>query len=127
MPKYRLRQAIDYINEHLDRRIQLADIAQAMGMSKYYFCHLFKQSMGMAPYQYVIHLRVERAKQLLKQPDMVISDIALQCGFANQTHLTKHFRKLAGITPKAYRDLNFTNNPSSLSRLTSDRASGEPL
>jgi AraC family transcriptional regulator len=104
LPKYRLRQAIDYINDNVDQDIKLANIAEVVGMSQYYFCHLFKQSMGIAPYQYVIQQRVERAKQLLQQTEVTISDIALECGFANQSHFTKHFRKFTGITPKAYRE-----------------------
>ena len=60
--------------------------------------------MGISPYQYAIRQRVERAKRLLKSKDLAIADIALECGFANQDHLTKMFRRLTGITPKAYRD-----------------------
>jgi AraC family transcriptional regulator len=60
--------------------------------------------MGIAPYQYLIQQRVERAKRLLKQREMLISEIALDCGFANQTHLTKVFRQITGITPKVYRN-----------------------
>ncbi|WP_258001471.1 helix-turn-helix domain-containing protein, partial [Fischerella thermalis] len=64
-----------------------------------------KQSMGIAPYQYVIQQRVEKSKQLLKQGKVTITDIALQCGFANQSHFTKHFRQITGVTPKAYQQL----------------------
>ncbi|MEM6437140.1 MAG: helix-turn-helix transcriptional regulator [Cyanobacteria bacterium P01_D01_bin.115] len=77
-------------------------------MSESHFSRCFKQSVGIAPYQYLLQQRVERAKQLLKQPaprpqTLSISDIALECGFANQTHLTKVFRQITGVTPKAYR------------------------
>jgi AraC family transcriptional regulator len=99
-----LKQLLDYIHANLAQDIKLTNLAQIVGMSQYYFCQLFKQSMGIAPYQYVIQLRVERAKQLLKCREMAISDVALACGFANQSHFTKHFRKLTGITPKAYRE-----------------------
>jgi AraC family transcriptional regulator len=58
--------------------------------------------VGIAPYQYLVQQRVERAKQLLKQQATSISDIALDCGFANQTHFTKVFRQMTGMTPKAY-------------------------
>ena len=102
---YRLSQAIDYINDHLDDEIKLANLAAVVGISQYYFCQLFKQSMGVAPYQYVIQQRVERAKDLLRQKKVAIADIALECGFANQSHFTKHFRKVTGTTPKAYRGI----------------------
>ena len=104
LPKYKLKQLLDYIHANLAQDIKLANLAQVVGMSQYYFCQLFKQSMGIAPYQYVIQQRVERAKQLLKCREMAITDVALECGFANQSHFTKHFRKLTGITPKAYRE-----------------------
>lgn len=104
LPQYKLNQALDYIHAHLDSEVKLADLAQVLGMSQYYFCTLFKQSMGVAPYRYVLQQRVERAKVLLKNRELAIADIALECGFANQSHFTKHFRQLALITPKAYRD-----------------------
>jgi AraC family transcriptional regulator len=105
LPRYKLREAIAYIHHHLGKEISLEAISSHLNMSQYYFCHLFKQSMGVSPYQYVLRQRIEKAKQLLKQQTLAITDVALECGFANQTHFTKHFRKLAGITPKAYREL----------------------
>ncbi|MBW4617364.1 MAG: helix-turn-helix transcriptional regulator [Desmonostoc vinosum HA7617-LM4] len=57
----------------------------------------------MEPYQYLLQQRVERAKQLLKQTDQSIMDIALTCGFNSHIHLSKQFRQLTGMTPKAYR------------------------
>jgi AraC family transcriptional regulator len=104
LPKHKLQQAIDYIQANLDQKLSLEAIAQHLNMSVYYFCELFKQSMGIAPYKYVLQQRVERAKLLLKDEERAIVDIALECGFANQTHLNKHFRKLTGMTPKTYRD-----------------------
>ncbi|WP_026082442.1 helix-turn-helix transcriptional regulator [Mastigocladopsis repens] len=102
LSKSKLRQILEYIQIHLDSEIKLTTLAEMVGISQYYFCQLFKQSMGISPYQYVLQLRVERAKQLLKLPKMTICDVALACGFANQSHFTKHFRKLTGTTPKAY-------------------------
>jgi AraC family transcriptional regulator len=104
LSKHKLQQAIDYIQAHLDDKLTLEAIAQELNMSVYHFCDLFKQSVGIAPYKYVLQQRVERAKLLLKDEERAIVDIALECGFANQTHLNKHFRKLTGMTPKTYRD-----------------------
>jgi AraC family transcriptional regulator len=64
---------------------------------------LFKQSTGLTPHQYVIQCRVERAKQLLLQGELTIADIAYRVGFANQSHLNRHFKRLFGVTPKAIR------------------------
>ncbi len=104
LPKYKLNQTLQYIKAHFDRDLKLGEIAAAVGMSQYYFLRLFKQSMGMTPYQYVLYLRVERAKFLLKQRQITISDVAIECGFTSQSHFTRLFRKMLGTTPKAYQD-----------------------
>ncbi|WP_200867382.1 helix-turn-helix domain-containing protein [Leptolyngbya sp. Heron Island J] len=104
LSRYQLRRTIDYIRTHLDQDIKLADLAELLGMSQYYFCRLFRQSMGVPPYKYIIQQRVEQAKWLLRQPQKIsIAAIALECGFANQSALNKHFRNLTGTTPNAYR------------------------
>ena len=100
----KLRQVLEYINAHLEEDIQLADLAAAVDMSQCYFASLFKQSMGIAPWQYVVQQRVERAKVLLRQRNNPISDVALQCGFNSQSHFAQQFRKLTGVTPKRFRD-----------------------
>lgn len=104
LSKYKLKQTLEYIQQHLGEEISLEAIANYLQMSQYYFCHLFKESMGVSPYQYVLQQRIEKAKQLLRQRKLTITMIALECGFANQTHFTKHFRKLTGMTPKVYRE-----------------------
>jgi AraC family transcriptional regulator len=102
LPQHKLRQAIDYIQEHLSDNISLEAIANHIDLSCYHFCRLFKQSTGFTPYQYVIQQRVERAKQLLKQRKMSISEIAIACGFSHQSHLNRHFKRLTGVTPKTW-------------------------
>ncbi len=72
-------------------------------MSQFHFCHLFKKALAVTPYQYLLTQRIERAKQLLKQTEQPIMDIALQCGFNSHSHLSKQFRQITGITPTAYR------------------------
>nr|WP_242053378.1 AraC family transcriptional regulator [Nostoc parmelioides] len=99
---HRLQQVLSYIHSHLDQPIQLAELAEIYGLSPYYFCRLFKQLMGVAPYQYVLQQRMEKAKQLLQQGQYAIADIALMVGCADQSHLTKHFKKYTGVTPKYF-------------------------
>jgi AraC family transcriptional regulator len=101
---HKLRQAIDYIQSHLADDVSLAAIAHELGMSPYYFCRLFKQSTGIAPHQYLTQQRIYRTKELLKQSQLSISEIALRCGFSDQAHFTKQFRQLIGIPPRAYRN-----------------------
>lgn len=103
LSRQKLQKVIEYINARLAEKIQLTALAKVVDISQYYFCSLFKQSMGISPYQYIIGQRIERAKQLLKQKELSIVDVALKCGFSSQTHFSKQFRKRVGITPFAYR------------------------
>ena len=103
LPPGQLSHILDYIDTYLDRNIKLADLAQLLDMSSFHFSRLFKQSIGITPHQYLSQQRVEKAKQLLKQTDRLITDIALECGFSSHSHLSKQFRQVTGITPKAYR------------------------
>jgi AraC family transcriptional regulator len=100
-----LREAIAYINDHLDRNLSLAELAALVQMSPYYFASLFKQSTGLAPHQYITKCRIERAKQLLKKRELTIMEICQQVGFQSQSHFTRVFRKHTATTPKAYRQL----------------------
>jgi AraC family transcriptional regulator len=93
----------DYINDHLSTEIKLSDLAELAGISQFHFSRLFKLSMGVSPHQYVIAQRIERAKLLLKKPEMSVTEIAFLCGFNSHSHLGKYFRQLTGTTPKDYR------------------------
>lgn len=102
LPKSQLKQVIDYISEHLNQDLGLAELAELVHMSSYYFARLFKQSTGLSPHQYVIHCRVERAKQLLLKGELTIAEVAYSVGFAHQSHLNHHFKRLVGVTPKVF-------------------------
>jgi AraC family transcriptional regulator len=106
LPQHQLMQVLEYIDAHLDRDIKLVDLAALLDMSQFHFSHVFKQSMGIPPYQYLLQQRIERAKLLLKQTERSIVEIALDCGFSSHSHLSKQFRQFTGMTPTAYR-LNF--------------------
>ncbi|MEM9509917.1 MAG: AraC family transcriptional regulator, partial [Cyanobacteria bacterium P01_E01_bin.35] len=104
LPPYKLKQALNYINDNLEHTIKLTDMAVMLNMSQYYFCRLFRESTGVSPYRYTIQQRVNKAKHLIENSNFPLSDIALECGFSSQSQMTHHFRKLVGATPKKYRN-----------------------
>lgn len=101
LSKQNLKQVIDYINEHLEQNLNLAELAAVVQLSSDHFAHVFKQSIGISPHQYLIQRRVERAKQLLLR-GMTLVEVAYAVGFASQGHLNYHFKRLVGMTPKTF-------------------------
>jgi AraC family transcriptional regulator len=89
----------DYIDSNFSERISLSDMADLLHISVSHFERIFHTSFDRPPYQYVIRRRVERAKQLLSGPYLSLHDVARLCGFADQSHLTRHFTRLVGVTP----------------------------
>ena len=71
-------------------------------MSKYHFCHLFKRSTGLSPHQYVKRVRVQRARQLLAEHRLSLVEIANELGFSDQSHFTRTFHTVVGVTPSQY-------------------------
>lgn len=103
LPQARLRQAIDYINEHSAQNPSLLEMAQLVQMSPYYFSRLFKQATGLTPHQYLLRCRTEQAKRLLKTTNLSIANIATQVGFIDQSHLARHFKRHVGVPPSQFR------------------------
>jgi AraC family transcriptional regulator len=99
-----IQQVNEYIRDRLSSDLSLAELAACISLSPYHFARLFKQTTKMTPHQYVIYQRVELASKLLSKKELSIAEVALCCGFAHQGHLSKHFKRLTGITPKSYRD-----------------------
>jgi AraC family transcriptional regulator len=90
---------MNYIHEHLDESIKLVKLASLSGQSVSHFSRQFKKSTGLSPHQYLIQCRVEKAKILLQEKKLTIAEIAHEVGFADQSHLTRHFLRAFGITP----------------------------
>ena len=98
-----LRRATDFIEANLEYDPSLADLAATVGLSPVYFARQFRMATGLAPHQYLLRVRVDRARRMLSNSDQPIAAIALECGFCHQEHLTRVFRKHCGTTPAAYR------------------------
>ena len=105
MAPNKLRRALEFISDRLEQQqgIPLEVVAQEVGMSRYHFSRVFKESMGLSPINYIVRQRIERAKKLLAETDLPIADIALQAGFSGQSHFTTFFSKLVGLTPRSFR------------------------
>lgn len=99
----RIQQAKDYIHAHLSDDLSLDAIATSIGMSQYHFCRVFKQAIGLTPWQYAIKRRIEAAKGLLKMPQLSIGQISYQLGYSTQAQFTNFFRKHVGVSPSTYR------------------------
>lgn len=96
-------RAIDYIEAHADRSISLYDIAGAACRSPSHLARIFAAEVGMPPHRYLVSIRLNRARHLLAHTRHPIAEIALDCGFTHQEHLTRMFRRHFGTTPAAYR------------------------
>ena len=103
LPRARLNRVIEYIEANLDREIALAALAHTAGMSPHYFSELFRQSVHVSPYQYVLRRRIEHAQKLLHEPGVTIFEAAMRSGFSDQSQFTKIFRRVVGVTPTSYR------------------------
>ncbi|OLB60308.1 MAG: hypothetical protein AUH94_08100 [Ktedonobacter sp. 13_2_20CM_2_54_8] len=98
-----LRRVSTYIEEHLAEDLSLSALAAVAYLSPYHFARLFKASTGFAPHQYVIGRRIERAKLLLSTTNWSLAAIAHAVGFAHESHLALHFKRLTGLLPSASR------------------------
>jgi AraC family transcriptional regulator len=97
------QRVLSYIEEHLHRDIGLGELAASVSLSAHYFIEAFKKTIGMPPYRYLLHRRVQRAKDLLLREDLSPAKIAEEVGFSSQSQLTINFRKIVGTTPARYR------------------------
>jgi len=103
LPRYKLRHAIQFIRENIAKDISFHDIAAHLKMSAYHFARMFKYSTGESPHQYIVRCRVNRAKELLAETKLPITDVAFEAGYKTQSHFTTCFGRLVGVTPAAFR------------------------
>jgi AraC-like DNA-binding protein len=100
------RQAVRRVREYLDantrRNVALEELSDLSGLSPYRLIRVFRQELGLSPHAYFEQVRIHRARRLLKD-GLPIADVAADLGFTDQSHLNRHFKKLTGVTPGAYR------------------------
>ena len=97
------QKVFDFVAECYGHTITVEDMAREACLSPYHFSRVFKDVVGQTPHQFVTGYRVERARQRLAAPRAALSEIALACGFSDQSHLTRVFKQVLGLTPTAYR------------------------
>lgn len=103
LPPGLTRRIREYIESHLDENISLEALASTAGLSVHHFARAFRQTVGVPPHEYLLRQRVDRARQMLNQTDLPLSEIALSVGFSDHSHFARHFRRLTGTTPSAAR------------------------
>jgi AraC family transcriptional regulator len=100
---WKLKLVVSHIEDNLESELPLAEIAKVAGVSVSHLKTLFRRSTGVPVHQYILRRRVERAKLLLRDGSLSIAQIAYATGFAHQSHLARHMRKILGVTPAAAR------------------------
>ena len=103
MPVSRLTRVVDYIAATMDGELTLDALAEVAGMNSFYFARAFRRQFGLSPHRFVLQRRIDRAKQLLRETDTLLVEIALCCGFASQSHFSSAFHRHVGVTPSEYR------------------------
>jgi AraC family transcriptional regulator len=105
LPRHKVRRVIEYIMENLEGNPTLEGMAAVVHLSLYHFSRQFKAATGLAPHQFVIARRIERAQHLLRtNGELGLAEVALRSGFANQGHFCLHFKRIAGVTPRRFRE-----------------------
>lgn len=108
---WRLERVTDYIDANLTGDLALDALAKSVALSTFHFARAFKITTGESPHAYVVGRRVRAAKQLLRESDLPLAEVARRCGFKTQSHFTGVFRKRVGLTPKVYRGERMAAQP----------------
>jgi AraC-like DNA-binding protein len=100
---WRLRKALELLESNSGTQPSLSEIAQSIGLHPTSFCRAFKQSTGLSPHRYLLVHRVNRAKELMKDRNLSLTQIALDCGFSSSSQFSAVFSRIAGFPPRTYR------------------------
>ncbi len=106
-----IERAVGFITEHISERITLNDIAKCANLSRSQLCAVFKNTTGVSPYEYLLLERIELALTKLRSCDNTVLEIAEDCGFENLANFNRAFKRVAGMTPTAYRRSRFQAEP----------------
>ena len=101
--KDNIKKVIDYMNENYTSALSCDELSSLINMDKYRFIRAFKKQMDKTPYEYLLDLKIEKAKKMLKAKDYTITEISMMCGFSSHSHFTTVFKKKTGLSPAEYR------------------------
>jgi len=93
------RRVLELVDAHLGSNVSVQFLAREAGLSPAHFARAFKETMGVAPHRYLLHLRLERSRRMLDAENASLADIAQRAGFADQAHFTRFFKREYGVTP----------------------------
>ena len=108
-----IEETIAYMGNHYNQVISLTDLARLAGLSKSHYSRLFKKNVGYSPIEYLTHLRIDRAKELLAHSDIRIKEVSQSVGYEDELYFSRIFKKIAGVSPTQFSDDQKTS-PSSL-------------
>ncbi len=103
LARWQVKRAMEAIADRLEENLTLSDLAEEVGLSQYHFARAFKQSTGLSPHRYLLHCRLERAKELLAGTEASVADIAARVGYNEATQLSRLFQTELATSPSAYR------------------------
>jgi AraC-like DNA-binding protein len=102
-----VRLVKEYLYDHFSTPVSLQQLVELTNLNQAYLIRVFRQAVGMPPYTYLNQIRIEQAKQLLAQ-GMAVAEVAIVVGMADQSHLTRHFKRIVGVTPGYYRTMSLS-------------------
>jgi AraC-like DNA-binding protein len=97
------RRAREFLRANIKRAVALKEVARECGLSAGHFSHAFRHTLGVPPHKWLIEQRVALSKEKLREGRSSLADVALECGFSDQSHLARHFQRIVGVTPGAWR------------------------
>lgn len=100
---FRLRRVIDHVEARLDGKVTVQELATLAGLSPAHFTRAFRQATGEAPHRFILSRRIARVRELLRDPGLDLTTVAVRAGFSSHAHMTSAFRRLTGLAPAAYR------------------------
>lgn len=98
-----ITRAVEYLESNFDKKISLDDLAHEMNYSSYHFLRIFKAETGITPFKYLMNIKIEKAKIMLKKTNLSVEQIGNSCGFESNSYFTQAFSNMTGVSPSTYR------------------------